>query len=286
MALMKTNLRGMLPHGERMLYRFFDRKLSNQYHVWNNLRMPVTGEEIDFVILHPEFGMWVIEVKDWVIEQINKVDSENSWVVIRGQEKKFPSPMAQAYRNFIAVKSRMDNQSELLHPEGNYKGKLLFAIHDLVIFTNITRSELHENNLETIFPDHKVITADNISNKRMDGPLLEELFLEKRNLLVRYLNPKGLSSEQVSVIDRVFNPSVTLGETAGESDETQAGGPESDWLSRTATPAYTLEDPISREMPASAIVPQSVGDAMERAMLESLEYIVELNDQILKKMWK
>ena len=70
MALMFTELTGDETEGEKALYYRFRDKLSDEFCLWHNLVIHSKSQEVDFVLFHPSYGIWAIEVKDWAISQI------------------------------------------------------------------------------------------------------------------------------------------------------------------------------------------------------------------------
>lgn len=57
------NLRTPLTEGERLVFEFFDRELEDEWEIY--LQPHLNGFRPDFVLLHPERGIAVYEIKDW-----------------------------------------------------------------------------------------------------------------------------------------------------------------------------------------------------------------------------
>ena len=76
MAKMYTQLNGSETDGEKLLYNKFKNSLEDSFLVWHNIVLPGKGRELDFIILHPTYGLWVVEVKDWVLSQITDVEQK------------------------------------------------------------------------------------------------------------------------------------------------------------------------------------------------------------------
>lgn len=67
---MRTTLSGNETHGEKKLYYILRDKFNDDYQVWHNVLIHSVSTEIDFVIIHPSEGIYVIEVKDIILDNI------------------------------------------------------------------------------------------------------------------------------------------------------------------------------------------------------------------------
>ncbi len=208
MAKIYTRLRGNETDGETHLFELFAEKLPAQFHVWHNFVEPKTHKEIDFVVLHPKYGLWVMEVKDWLIHQIRRVDPENCRIWLNGQEVEVRNPIRQARENHYPIRNLLMEEKSLLHQSGKFEGNLLFPVHHIVVFSNISREELESRNIYALFPGHQIITADEIRDPGLDEIVLENLLIEKRS--PRFLNHLGLNDDQIAAIDRILNPQVVI----------------------------------------------------------------------------
>jgi hypothetical protein len=62
--------------GEKRVLDSLARHLEDDYAVWHNIPIMGSGHEPDFVILHPQRGLLILEVKDWkrqTIAQANPI---------------------------------------------------------------------------------------------------------------------------------------------------------------------------------------------------------------------
>lgn len=215
MAKMHTQLRGKETDGERYLYEFFAKTLPEYFHVWHNIIEPRTQKEIDMVLLHPKYGVWVIEVKDWLINQLRRIDPETCRLQMNGQEVEQRNPIRQARENHYPVRNLLADEPLLMHGKGRFEGNLLFPVHHVVVFSNMSKAEMEARDIYGMFPEHQIITSDVIRNPKMDAIELENLLIEKRS--PRFLNHLGLTKAQIAAINRLLNPSVEL--TGDEVDD-------------------------------------------------------------------
>ncbi|WP_305811695.1 nuclease-related domain-containing protein [Photobacterium leiognathi] len=62
-------LRQPLTDGERIVFDFFDKYLSEEWDIY--IQPHLNGLRPDFVLLNPKVGIAVFEVKDWNFDAIN-----------------------------------------------------------------------------------------------------------------------------------------------------------------------------------------------------------------------
>ncbi len=99
--------------------------------------------EPDFVLLGPEYGVLVLEVKDWGAASIQGADAAT--MLVRdpeGREQRHTHPMRQARDYGYAVKERLESVPGLVHAGGRYQGKLLLPVNWGVVFPNLSRRDL------------------------------------------------------------------------------------------------------------------------------------------------
>jgi len=77
----------------------------------------------DFVVVHPEWGVTVLEVKGWQNEHVRQASSEKVQLVTGKQET---SPVHQALTASHVLNEMLEARPELLHYAGYYQGKLTF----------------------------------------------------------------------------------------------------------------------------------------------------------------
>ncbi|WP_238365514.1 NERD domain-containing protein [Mesobacterium pallidum] len=64
-----SNLRQELTQGERMVFDFFHRNLSPKWEIY--VQPHLNGLRPDFVLLNPDIGIAVFEVKDWNLDAMD-----------------------------------------------------------------------------------------------------------------------------------------------------------------------------------------------------------------------
>jgi hypothetical protein len=91
-ALEKTTL------GERTVFRFLQEatRPDSDNIGWYEPAIGEQGREPDFILFGKQHGLLILEVKDWLIDQIEEADSQNFNVWLGGWEENKTNPDRQA----------------------------------------------------------------------------------------------------------------------------------------------------------------------------------------------
>jgi hypothetical protein len=154
------------PQGERDLARTLKR-LPEDWIVYHE--PDIQGRRPDFVILAPELGVLVIEVKDWKMSTIHSLDPQH--VERRpsrnpeGVREKNPLNQVRGYWQLVVDKCKSDRFGrELVVTDGDWKGRLCFPVGDLVVFTGISTALVdkspHAEAWKSILKGEKSVLSD------------------------------------------------------------------------------------------------------------------------------
>lgn len=165
MATMLTELTGRETHGEKLVYNLLRNRISDDYFVVHNYLLHQAGKEIDFIILHPAEGVYVIEVKDWAIEQIKEIDGNRIRLEKNGKIEITKSPLKQAWDAQIAVRNALEDISIYKHQSGKFEGKLKFPVNYLIAFPNISVNEIFQFKLENKLTANRILDKDLIDGR-------------------------------------------------------------------------------------------------------------------------
>gem|GEM_PF-229107 len=202
-----------VPPGERKFHSFLNILFESRPDViaWHSVR--VCGKEIDFALLLPGIGLFVIEVKDW--KHGNIVSTGPSNFILRtdqGEETK-TSPYVQARECGYKVREGILREPLLCHSSGANKGKMILPVGNVVVFANIPRKTAQAREDAARFDPQTTLFEEDLAN---DGPYLAnpkeglKAFIEfaRRALPVTFPAP-SLSGPQVEALKmRVFSDSV------------------------------------------------------------------------------
>jgi len=159
--------------GERRFARLLEAKLEEDYLCWYNVPVGPKRLHPDFIIMHPQRGILILEVKDWRLGTIQALNQYEAELLIHGQIVKQKNPLEQARTNATAVVDILKTDAQLIWAEGRYQGKLLFPWAFGVVFTNITRKEYEQTNLQEVIDPRWIIFKDEMI-EAVDAMALQE----------------------------------------------------------------------------------------------------------------
>lgn len=147
--------------GEKDLFAVLQR-LPEDYIVYYE---PVVNERYpDFIVICPDMGVLVIEVKGWRAKDIIAGDSNNITIAYRQtkQQQKHTHPVRQAreYMYRLMDKSREYPETRnLIHSEGENQNRFTFPFGHFAVLSNITSEQLKNHSkgdFTEVFPASKV----------------------------------------------------------------------------------------------------------------------------------
>ncbi|WP_373975935.1 NERD domain-containing protein [Chitinibacter sp. SCUT-21] len=167
MATLIPSLNTCLPRmtsGEKRFARRLEALLEEDYLCWYDVTVGVKRRRPDFLILNPYRGLLALEVKDWKLSSILRIDPHIVECDFNGQYKKDVNPLLKA-RDFINVTIDLLKKDPLLINPANsrYAGKLVMPYGHGLILANITRKDFNEANLADVLPEHLVICQDEMT---------------------------------------------------------------------------------------------------------------------------
>lgn len=223
MAIMVPDtLPGRNTDGERITAgerRVFDllRKLPDDCIVY--YEPVVRHRHPDFVLIMPQVGVLIVEVKGWWHAELKSVTPTKVMLTRRGRETDAKHPGEQAYDYMCLTKDKCEAHPQvrhLLRTNGGYKNRLVFPFGHMSILTNINRAQLEKDAREfaDIFPVAKTATRDQLT----EWDALEPEALAAR--LKGYFNPwwsfPALTPQQVDIVRSVIHPEVVLRQNEDE----------------------------------------------------------------------
>jgi hypothetical protein len=203
----KTKVRQRVHSGEGRVFEALARCLEDDYTVWHNIPIMGSGREPDFVVLHPQRGLLVLEVKDWRRQTI--VDANPMQVQLRTETGvvAVDHPVAQARGYMLDVTHQLQKFPELLHKEGKHRGKLLLPWGWGAILSRIKRAEVAaDESFPAVFERHKVLLWDDLADD-VDPMALQEKLWGMFN--VRW--QATLSLPQMNIVRGLLFPELRIG---------------------------------------------------------------------------
>jgi hypothetical protein len=204
--------------GEIRVFKLFRDLLPDDYYVWYDVL--VQNKYPDFIVLGPDLGIVVVEVKDWEMGSIISANSDHFELRTTGRMPENPLNQAKTYMR--ALLDILKTYEELLEKQGKYKGNLNFNYGHGVILSKIYLREFEEKNFKNVFPPDFVMykdTLDYLSKNSDSDDMLERL---KRMIPTGSLFTK-LSTEQIEIIKSVLSretvAQIKIEEQGAETEE-------------------------------------------------------------------
>lgn len=112
--------------GERKVYTYLSNMFEEDPNVYCYYE-PLVGENYpDFVVIGPDFGTIIIEVKDYLEDSLLEVSSTTPWVIRKNnEEENVRNPFRQVYKYWRTAKNRLSQVDQ--HP-----------IHQMVVLAGIS----------------------------------------------------------------------------------------------------------------------------------------------------
>ena len=158
----------------------------------------VNGRYPDFIVIMPSAGVLVIEVKDWYIGNIEKIDNNN--VVVKGEQKAHPLRQARDYMFGLCDACKVPEGQALTGKNGRFT----FPVAHMVILSNIDRRALMSaGNISKFFQPTTTMTRDELSDlKDCSGAELVGHFV--KYFTVKW--PVSMTPKQVDILRGIISP--------------------------------------------------------------------------------
>lgn len=147
--------------GERLLFRTLKEYLPSDYMVY--YEPEVEGKRLDFVIIGPDLGLIVLEVRDYTPSMLYQMD-ERGWQLHTavGRVETVRNPYNEARDNARHVATQLKQDPDLIQTKGKLRGQLKFACGCGTVFTRLKQEDFIRYDLyEAIAPEF-VLCRDEI----------------------------------------------------------------------------------------------------------------------------
>ena len=200
--------------GEQKMFSILQ-KLPDNYIVYHENNS--TGAYPDFIIIAPDLGLMVIEVKGWYPKRVLGGDSNEIYVKQKDGKEQFQKhPVRQArdymYKLMDFCQGHADVE-DLLHSEGKYQNRFIFPFGYFAVLSNITSEQLINHpsgDLTKIFPSDKVVPRDVFLSWEDESVTTEKLV----EILRSFFNPvwdfEPLTEEQVDKLRGILHPETAI----------------------------------------------------------------------------
>ncbi|MEL7086790.1 MAG: NERD domain-containing protein/DEAD/DEAH box helicase [Cyanobacteria bacterium J06597_1] len=165
---------GMTP-GERRVADRLKRCLNGDTILWYEPAISHQCLTPDFVLLHPQRGLLVLEVKDWAIGRIGRCTSQSVW--LQDPDVELTNPLRQARSYAEAIARVLQTDAELVHhPKAPHAGKLKFPYGYGVVLANITRKQFDSAQLHAVLEPSHVVCQDELYESRTEREIVQSVW--------------------------------------------------------------------------------------------------------------
>jgi hypothetical protein len=197
--------------GELAFAKFLKKVLSedDRFLCWNNIKIREKKgkhkdpEHPDFILFHPRYGLWILEVKDWELSYIQRHNEKYFYV---GDNKRTKNPYDQAWKQVRVAAHLLEADKKLIEKDGN----LLFPWACGVVFPNLSRKDFETGQLGESIAPHLAICSD-----EMGKTTTAETLIARLTAMMRWQAKKELSKEQVDRVRYDIFPDITIPVFAG-----------------------------------------------------------------------
>lgn len=195
--------------GERLLFRTLKNYLPDDYIVY--YEPDILGKRPDFVILGPDLGIVILEVKDYTKNTLIQLN-QDEWIIrsSAGVQTKVKNPLKQAREYMFHMMDKLKQDHNLIQLEGRYQYNLKFPCGAGAVFTRLSQKDFIENDLYSVIDIDLSFTRDEIDPDR-DGFSEENLFEKISNMFfVPFRLKEPLSQEDIDRIRYIIFPEVRI----------------------------------------------------------------------------
>ena len=203
---------GRMQAGERRFARRLESHLEDDYLCWYELPVGRRQRYSDFIILHPNRGLLLLEVKDWKLDTLQSIDRVSATILTANGAKTVSNPLEQARQCAYQLVNRLQGDPQLVHASGRYQGNLVFPYGYGVVLSNITRRQFESTDLGEVLPEHQTICKD-----EMVDSVDPEAFQERLWNMFNFQFSKPLTLPQIDRIRWHLFPEIRI--NAGEQSK-------------------------------------------------------------------
>ena len=202
-------IRSSATAGERLLFRTLKSYLPEDYIIY--YEPEILGKRPDFVIIGPDLGLVVLEVKDYTKNTLLQINHDN-WTIIstKGAQATVKSPLKQARDNMFHIVDVLKKDKNLIQTEGKYQFHLKFPYGFGTVFTRLYQRDFVAEGLYSVMDPSLCLTRDEIDPDKES--FSEENLIEKilNMFVVPYRLRQDLETSDINAIRYHLFPEVRI----------------------------------------------------------------------------
>ena len=195
--------------GERLLFRTLKTYLPDDYIVY--YEPEIRGKRPDFVIIGPDLGLVVLEVKDYTKNTLYQLNPDE-WTIVNtsGEQTTVKSPLRQARDNAFHLVDVLKKDRNLVQLEGKHKFQLKFPYGFGSVYTRLHQKDFIQHDLYSVVNPDLCLTRDEIDPDH--DSFSEEVLIEKimNMFVVPYRLREPLTHEDINAIRYHLFPEVRI----------------------------------------------------------------------------
>ncbi|MDO3408377.1 3'-5' exonuclease [Saccharibacillus sp. CPCC 101409] len=195
--------------GERLLFHTLREHLPDDYIVY--YEPEIGGRRPDYVVIGPDLGMLVLEVKDYTESTLYEL-FPNEWRVynVQGELNTVQNPLLQARGYAFRIADKLKKDKNLIRTGGAYHGKLKFRFGLGVVLTRMRETHIVKHQLHRVIDPQFLLTRDDIDMDAdgFDGTALLERMLGMFS--IPFHDNQLLSHEDIKAIRYHLFPEVRI----------------------------------------------------------------------------
>src|SRR5579863_833432 len=197
--------------GERAVFRVLRDALQpdEDFVVW--FEPTSVKKRPDFLIWSHEFGLLIIEVKDWLINQIRSVNPTQWQVELRHECHELrDSPVEQAHKCFTQFKKLFERNRLLCHGDPTRRGTLRFPIGYTAIFSNISRADAVKHGIAEVLKSTFCLFSDDLRFDVNDRGERRNFVAKLKSSFKVNFSFDPLTLEQFNALRHIIFPEVRI----------------------------------------------------------------------------
>lgn len=143
--------------GEKRFARRLESHLEDDYLCWYEIPVGKRQRYSDFIILHPLRGILLLEVKDWKLDTLQRIDKTTATINTPQGIKIVSNPLEQVRQCTYQLIDQLQQDPQLVNQSGRYRGQLSFPYGYGVVLSNISRRQFEATDLSEILPEHQTL---------------------------------------------------------------------------------------------------------------------------------
>lgn len=148
--------------GERRLLHQIKRCLEDDYLVWHDIPIGPRARQPDFVVVHPRWGLLLLEVKDWRRSTLAGGNRDSVQLQTAHGRITVPHPLRQARDVVLELVDLMRTDPALVHADGPFAGRLLFPYGSGVVFSRLSAADVDGSDFAELFPSTRTLLRDDL----------------------------------------------------------------------------------------------------------------------------